>query len=73
MGHFFFNYVFVFNILQDEGKLNIIYNSQVQLKSRDYKEGLLISELGSSFYTSGNADRTDNFQNDDMDKSAVLM
>lgn len=52
MGLFFFNYVFMFNILQDEGKLNIIYNSQVQLKSRDYKQGWLISELGSSVYTS---------------------
>lgn len=34
---FFLNYVFVFNILEDEGKLNFIYNYQVQLKNRDYK------------------------------------
>lgn len=34
---FVFFFFFFLNILEDEGKLNFFYNSQVQLKYRGYK------------------------------------
>lgn len=48
----FFNYIFLFSILEDEDKVNSIYNSQVWLRSRGYEKGLLIREAWSLFHTS---------------------